>query len=68
MAMKIKPISANRILANHKFREKLEGWLGLIRAMWPECPAVIDRDGVALLVDRAKALNFYTRDASVAVT
>jgi len=22
-----------------KFREKLEGWLKLVRAMWPECPA-----------------------------
>lgn len=39
-----------------KFREKLEGWLKLIRAMWPECPAVIDRDGTGLLVDRSMAV------------
>jgi len=39
-----------------KFREKLEGWLILIRAMWPECPAVIDRDGMGLLVDRSMAV------------
>jgi hypothetical protein len=25
-----------------KFREKLDGWLGLVRAMWPACPASID--------------------------
>jgi hypothetical protein len=39
-----------------KFREKLEGWLQLVRAMWPECPACIDRDGTALLVDRSRAV------------
>jgi hypothetical protein len=39
-----------------KFREKLEGWLNLIRAMWPECPAVIDRNGIGLLVDRSMAV------------
>ncbi len=36
-----------------KFREKLEGWLGLVRAMWPECPASVDKDGTGLVVDRA---------------
>lgn len=36
-----------------KFREKLEGWLNLIRSMWPECPAAIDGDGTGLYVDRA---------------
>lgn len=39
-----------------KFREKLEGWLGLVRAMWPECPASIDKDGTGLFVDRAHAV------------
>lgn len=39
-----------------KFREKLEGWLDLIRTMWPECPAVIDKDGLGLLVDRAASV------------
>jgi hypothetical protein len=39
-----------------KFREKLEGWLRLIRTMWPECPAVIDRAGTGLIVDRARAV------------
>jgi len=24
-----------------KFRERLEGWLDLVRAMWPECPAPV---------------------------
>ncbi len=35
-----------------KFREKLEGWLDLIRTMWPQCPASIDHDGTGLFVDR----------------
>jgi hypothetical protein len=39
-----------------KFREKLEGWLNLIRAMWPECPARIDDHGTGLFVDRATAV------------
>ena len=39
-----------------KFREKLEGWLKLVRAMWPECPASIDSDGTGLFVDRAHAV------------
>jgi hypothetical protein len=39
-----------------KFREKLEGWLAVIRTMWPECPARIDADGTGLLVDSARAL------------
>ena len=39
-----------------KFREKLDGWLGLVRAMWPECPASIDPDGTGLIVGRAHAV------------
>jgi len=39
-----------------KFREKLEAWLGLVRAMWPDCPASIDRDGTGLFVDQANAV------------
>lgn len=39
-----------------KFREKLECWLKLVRAMWPECPASIDPDGTGLFVDRAHAV------------
>ena len=39
-----------------KFREKLDGWLNLVRAMWPECPASIDREGTGLFVDRAHAV------------
>jgi hypothetical protein len=39
-----------------KFREKLEGWLHLVRAMWPDCPAAIDRNGTGLYVDRAVAV------------
>jgi hypothetical protein len=39
-----------------KFREKLEGWLRLIRAMWPACPAKISDDGLSLVVSRAAAV------------
>ena len=39
-----------------KFREKLEGWLKLVRAMWPECPAHIGQDGMALIVDQSLAV------------
>jgi hypothetical protein len=39
-----------------KFREKLEGWLKLVRAMWPECPASIDKDETGILLDRACAV------------
>jgi hypothetical protein len=38
-----------------KFREKLESWLDLIRAMWPDCPAVIEEDGMGLIVNRGSA-------------
>jgi hypothetical protein len=47
-----------------KFREKLDGWLNLVRAMWPECPASIDRDGTGLLVDRAHAVLPLERPAA----
>jgi hypothetical protein len=39
-----------------KFRENLEGWLDLVRTMWPECPAMIDANGTGLYVDRANAV------------
>ena len=39
-----------------RFRERLEQWLRLVRAMWPECPARISEDGRYLLVNRGTAL------------
>jgi Plasmid encoded RepA protein len=39
-----------------KFRERLEGWLDLVRALWPECPAGIDENRTGLCVDRAHAV------------
>ncbi len=39
-----------------RFRERLEQWLRLVQAMWPECPARISQDGQYLLVNRATAL------------
>ncbi len=39
-----------------RFREKLEGWLDIINAMWPECPARISKSGDYLLIGPAAAL------------
>jgi hypothetical protein len=39
-----------------KFRERLAGWLDLVRALWPECPATINEDGTGLWIDRANAV------------
>ena len=39
-----------------KFREKLQGWLDVIKAMWPECPARISKAGDYLLIRPAAAL------------
>jgi len=39
-----------------KFRERLERWLELVRALWPECPAEVDREGGALLLGPAQAI------------
>ena len=44
-----------------RFRERLEQWLGLVRVMWPECPARISHDGRCLLVNRANALSLGGR-------
>jgi hypothetical protein len=39
-----------------KFRERLERWLDLVKALWPDCPAHINNDGDYLLVSRAHAV------------
>ena len=39
-----------------KFRERLDGWLVLVRALWPDCPAHISASGDYLLVQPAVAL------------
>ena len=39
-----------------RFREKLEEWLNSIHVLWPECPAQISSDGLALIVDQAQAI------------
>jgi hypothetical protein len=39
-----------------RFRQMMEQWLTMIRAVWPECPAAISKDGDALLIDHAKAI------------
>jgi hypothetical protein len=41
---------------SRKFREQLEQWLSLVKAMWPECPARVSSDGGALMVNKANAI------------
>nr|MDQ2776103.1 replication protein RepA [Acidobacteriota bacterium] len=39
-----------------KFRERLERWLDLVRALWPNCPAQLDQSGDYMLIQPAMAL------------
>jgi hypothetical protein len=39
-----------------KFRERLDRWLHLVKALWPDCPAHINRDGDFLIVNQASAV------------
>jgi len=39
-----------------KIREKLEGWLTLIRVLWPQCPAQISADGLSLTLSKSFAI------------
>jgi hypothetical protein len=39
-----------------KFRERLSGWLDLVRTLWPGCPAQISADGEYLTIQPAVAL------------
>ena len=39
-----------------RFRAMLEQWLTTIRALWPDCPAALSRDGKYLSLQRAQAL------------
>jgi hypothetical protein len=41
---------------SRKFRERLESWLDLVRALWPACPAHISSDGHHMLFQPAVAL------------
>jgi hypothetical protein len=40
-----------------RFRAMLEQWLQTIRALWPDCPAVISGDGRILYIDRCAAVH-----------
>ncbi len=35
---------------SRKFRERLEGWLHVVRGLWPECPARISGDGRSMVL------------------
>ena len=39
-----------------RFRAMIKQWLGVIRAMWPQCPARVSRDGQTLVIDHAPAV------------
>jgi hypothetical protein len=36
-----------------RFRAMLDQWLGVVRALWPECPAQITSDSQAIKIDYA---------------
>ena len=36
-----------------RFRAMIDQWLGIVRAIWPECPARIAPDGQTLKIDHA---------------
>lgn len=65
------PLFGERGLANQlgsveysrprRFCQKLEQWLKMIRILWPDCPAQINRDGDALLVNRGSAIKSTER-------
>ena len=65
------PLFGERGLANQlgsieysrprRFCQKLEQWLKLIRVLWPDCPAQINRAGDALLVNRGSAVRTAER-------
>jgi hypothetical protein len=50
-------LGCERYTRPRRFRERLDQWLGLVRAMWPECPARISPDGQSLLLAPASALS-----------
>jgi hypothetical protein len=52
----VNQLGSTEYARRRKFREKLEDWLRLIRAMWPECPAYIDSDGIGMIIDRSSAV------------
>jgi hypothetical protein len=44
-----------------RFCQKLEQWLKMIRVLWPDCPAQINRTGDALLVSRGSEIRSTER-------
>ncbi len=39
-----------------RFKAMLDQWLASIRKLWPDCPAVVSRDGGSLLLNHSKAV------------
>jgi hypothetical protein len=44
------------IMLDRAFRERLEPWVDLIRALWPGCPVRIDSGGDHMIIQPAEAL------------
>lgn len=47
-----------------KFRERIQGWLHLVRLYWPECPATVSSNGTFLELNRASAVLPHQPSAS----
>jgi hypothetical protein len=52
----IQQIGSTEYARPRKFREQLERWLDLVKALWPTCPARISPNGECLIVDRASGV------------
>jgi hypothetical protein len=52
----VQQIGSGEYARPRKFRERLERWLDLVKALWPTCPARISTNGHVLIVDRASAV------------
>jgi hypothetical protein len=49
-------LGVQTFVRERKFRERINGWLKLVRLYWPECPAVIYSKGAFLDVKKASAI------------
>jgi hypothetical protein len=46
-------LGVQNYVRERKFRERVRGWLELVRICWPECPAVVAKNGSFVLVEPA---------------
>jgi hypothetical protein len=52
----VSQLASSEYARPRKFRENLDRSLDLVRAMWPQCLASVDKNGLGLIVDHATAV------------